>query len=94
MPWYEVVYDINKYYLKPIRQINNDCAKTKTTVWPEDKSKKSLAAAFEMQLANFENNAKSALDDQTEVDMNKQDLLTTEELKANEEYALNYGRGI
>ena len=61
---------------------------------PSLESKKSLAAAFEVQLATFETKDKVALDDESETDMTDQETLTIEDLKAEEKYAINYARGI
>ena len=65
---------------------------------PSLESKKSLAAAFEVQLATFE--SKVALNDNSkEADMNDQTTnnnadLVIEEVKADEKYAINYAKGI
>lgn len=62
---------------------------------PSLESKKSLAAAFEVQLATFDNKTSGASTDQSETDMtNRNAVLTTEELKADEETAINYAKGI
>ena len=64
---------------------------------PSLESKKSLAAAFEVQLATFEN--KVTATEQTEADMNTQEPeINTEleiaEIKTDEEYAISYAKGI
>ena len=62
---------------------------------PSLESKKSLAAAFEVQLATFDNKTSVASTDQSETDMTNQNaVLSTEELKADEEIAINYAKGI
>ncbi len=62
---------------------------------PSLESKKSLAAAFEVQLATFDNKTSAASTDLSETDMTNQNaVLTTEELKADEEIAINYAKGL
>ena len=60
---------------------------------PSLESKKSLAAAFEVQLATFDNN-KVDIDNKDEADMTNQDNSNIEEIKADEEYAINYAKGV
>jgi len=64
---------------------------------PSLESKKSLAAAFEVQLATFED--KVAIPEHTEANMKTQETkldtdLALAELKADEEYAISYAKGI
>ena len=63
---------------------------------PSLESKKSLAAAFEVQLATFETSAEEvAQPDQGETDMsNQENTVKIENIKADEEYAINYAKGI
>jgi transcriptional regulator with XRE-family HTH domain len=63
---------------------------------PSLESKKSLAAAFEVQLATFETPAEKVVQtDQSETDMNSQQTeLVIEAIKADERYAINYAKGI
>jgi len=63
---------------------------------PSLESKKSLATAFEVQLATFDNTVEVASIDMSETDMTNQDaaVLKTEELKTDEELAINYAKGI
>lgn len=62
---------------------------------PSLESKKSLAAAFEVQLATFDNKIDVVSTDQNETNMSNQDtVLKTEDIKADEEYAINYAKGI
>ncbi len=61
---------------------------------PSLESKKSLAAAFEVQLATFDSSENVASKDHNEANMTNQDVLNTEEIKADEEYAINYAKGI
>ena len=62
---------------------------------PSLESKKSLAAAFEVQLATFDNKTNVASKDQRETNMtNENAVLNTEELKADEAIAINYAKGI
>jgi len=62
---------------------------------PSLESKKSLAAAFEVQLATFEEKEDVALNNPSETNMNNlQTEPKTEDIKADEEYAINYARGV
>ena len=70
---------------------------------PSLESKKSLAAAFEVTLATFDSIGEVTTDhaedvvlsNENEANMSdKQNLLPTEGIKADEEYAINYAKGI
>ncbi len=62
---------------------------------PSLESKKSLAAAFEVQLATFDEKEDVAPNNPSETTMNNQQTEPkTEDIKADEEYAINYARGI
>ncbi|MGK0375436.1 MAG: transcriptional regulator with XRE-family HTH domain [Arenicella sp.] len=70
---------------------------------PSLESKKSLAAAFEVQLATFDNIGKAtaepdadvALIEKDEANMTDQEnAVRIEDIKADEEYAINYAKGI
>lgn len=61
---------------------------------PGLESKKSLAAAFDVQLATFDENQHVAAINDNEANMTKQNEKSIEEIKADEEYAINYAKGI
>ena len=61
---------------------------------PSLESKKSLAAAFEVQLATFDKPSIDASNSSEETMINEREAVQTEKLKADEEYALNYAKGI
>lgn len=66
-------------------------------------SKKSLAAAFEVQIATFENLGEATAESGLDVDLiklneanmtDKENAVLVEDIKADEEYAINYAKGI